>query len=225
MASQYIKLRSCDVDTVGTGRKTCNELSILEVVSSGVALRDAVHLQAVQVHSNMIFLPLSSVPPKSLPIEYPMYAPVTIVTGHFCHSRSLETSVKFDSLINIDSPIQGNRHGAQPSTQHRTNQTTIDLVNRQQERNSLPPCLATDSVYVDQRQGAQHRDVRAGEQRVGMVGGDRGTEEDEGCGQEGRRRQSRKEEGEEGGLYELSDQLVPIRVRRNSAFNIPRSCR
>lgn len=38
----------------------------------------------------MIFLPFNSVPPASLPTAYPIYAPVTIVTGHFCHSRSLQ---------------------------------------------------------------------------------------------------------------------------------------
>lgn len=79
-------------------------------------------------------------------------------------------------------------------------------------------------MYVDERQGAQHRDVCAGEQRVGVVRGDWGTEEDESCGQEGRRSQSRKEEGKESGLCEMSDQLVPTKVQRQSAFNIPRSC-
>ena len=37
-----------------------------------------------------ITLPLRSVPPASLPIAHPMYAPVTMVMGHFCQSRSLE---------------------------------------------------------------------------------------------------------------------------------------
>jgi len=67
-------------------------------------------------------------------------------------------------------------------------------------------------MYVDGRQGAQHRDVCAGEQRVGVVRGDWGTEEDEGCGQKRRRSQSRKEEGEESGLWETSDQLAPTKV-------------
>ena len=40
-------------------------------------------------YANMIFFPFSKVPPSNLPTAYPMYAPVTIVTGHFCHSRSL----------------------------------------------------------------------------------------------------------------------------------------
>ena len=36
----------------------------------------------------MIFFPFATVPPMSFPKAYPAYAPVTIVTGHFCHSRS-----------------------------------------------------------------------------------------------------------------------------------------
>ena len=37
-----------------------------------------------------ISLSLRIVPPASLPIAQPMYAPVTMVMGHFCQSRSLE---------------------------------------------------------------------------------------------------------------------------------------
>lgn len=59
--------------------------ALLSVYTESVSTRDE-----SRTHSNMIFLPLSSVPPSSLPTAYPMYAPVTIVTGHFCHSRSLQ---------------------------------------------------------------------------------------------------------------------------------------
>lgn len=106
----------------------------------------------------------------------------------------------------LNSPVQRNWHGAQPSTQHRTDQTAIDLINRQQKRNNLSPCLAADPMYVDERQGAQHRDVCASEQCVGVVRGDRSAEEDESCGQEWRRSQSRKEERKKSGLYETSGQ-------------------
>ena len=116
----------------------------------------------------------------------------------------------------LNSPVQRNWHGAQPSTQHRTDQTAIDLINRQQKRNGLSPCLAADAVYIDERQGTQHRNVCASEQRVGVVRGDRGAEEDEGCGQEWRRSQSCKEEGEESRLWKISDQFVPNKVQRTT---------
>lgn len=39
--------------------------------------------------SNSILLPRSKYPPARRPTNQPRYAPVTMVTGHFCHSRSL----------------------------------------------------------------------------------------------------------------------------------------
>jgi hypothetical protein len=35
-------------------------------------------------------LPWKMYLPASFPSAHPAYAPVTIVTGHFCHSRSLD---------------------------------------------------------------------------------------------------------------------------------------
>ncbi len=48
--------------------------------------------------SNSMRLPLSRYPPKNLPTMYPIYAPVTMVTGHFCHSRSLPNRTLAGSL-------------------------------------------------------------------------------------------------------------------------------
>lgn len=118
--------------------------------------------------------------------------------------------------VRLHSPVQWNRHGAQPGTQHRTDKTPIDLIDRQQERNSLPPCLTADSVYVDKRQGAQYRNVSAGEERVGVMCGDWGTEEDKGCGQERCRSQSCKEEREKSGLREMSNHAVPYKLQRTA---------
>jgi hypothetical protein len=52
-------------------------------------------------YSNIIFLPFNSVPPTSFPTANPIYAPVTIVTGHFCHSRSLQPVSTILSKISI----------------------------------------------------------------------------------------------------------------------------
>ena len=38
-------------------------------------------------------LPFNSLPPASFPTTYPVYAPVTIVTGHFCHSLSQSSGI------------------------------------------------------------------------------------------------------------------------------------
>jgi hypothetical protein len=83
-------------------------------------------------------------------------------------------SLLFQSELHI--PVQRNGHSAQPSTQHRTDQTAIDLINRQQKRNDLSPRLAADTMYVYERQGAQHRDVCASEQCVGVMRSDRSAE-------------------------------------------------
>lgn len=109
----------------------------------------------VCTYSNMIFLPFSSVPPNSLPTTYPIYAPVTIVTGHFCHSRSLCKVSAFSINTQYQSlPVQRNGHSAQPGAQYCTNATPIHFINWQQKRYSLSPGLTTNSVYIDERQCA-----------------------------------------------------------------------
>lgn len=82
-------------------------------------------------------------------------------------------------LLPFAIPIQRNGYSARPSTQYGTDQTSVNLVNRQQKRHSLSPSLAIHTVYVDQRQRAQHRNVRASQKRVGVVRCYRSAEQDE----------------------------------------------
>jgi hypothetical protein len=162
----------------------------------------------------MIFLPFNTVLPSSLPTAYPMYAPVTIVTGHFCHSRSLRGVSSFSSLVkpgnprlqrgpNIKeySPVQRYWYRSKPSSKHGANQSTIDFIHRHQQSNNLPPCIAVHTVDVDKRKRAQQRDVSAAEKRVQVVCGDGCSEEDKRRGEEGRRSEGGQQQREEGGLY------------------------
>lgn len=41
-----------------------------------------------RIHDILIFIPLNKYPPANLPTAAPAYSPATMVTGHFCHSRS-----------------------------------------------------------------------------------------------------------------------------------------
>lgn len=53
----------------------------------GCHIRLKLNVRALQSKAKV--LPLSTTPPNSFPAAYPAYAPQTMVTGHFCHSRSL----------------------------------------------------------------------------------------------------------------------------------------
>lgn len=82
------------------------------------------------------------------------------------------------------SPVQWNRHSAQPCTKHSANQSSVDFINRQKQRDNLPPGLAVYTVYVYQGQCTEKRDVSAAKESMPVMRGDGRAEEDEGSGQE-----------------------------------------
>jgi hypothetical protein len=100
-------------------------------------------------------------------------------------------------------PVQGYRHGAQPSAQHGANQAAIDLIHGQQQGHNLSPCLPVHAMYVYQGKRAEQRNVGAAEQRVEVVRGHGRAEEDEGPSEEGRCGECGEQEGEEGGLSQV----------------------
>jgi len=116
------------------------------------------------------------------------------VTGHFCHSRSLcfisyaiacTLSTPVSPLESFKySPIQGDGYSAQPCTEHGTNQSSVDFIHRQKQRDDLPPSLAVYTVYVYQRQCAEQRDVGSSEEGVHVMRGGRRAEENESRGEE-----------------------------------------
>jgi hypothetical protein len=134
----------------------------------------------------MTLFPFNNVPPISLPTTYPVYAPVTIVTGHFCHSRSLSALAYTPHLLipRVYSPIQRDGHSPSPSAHDRPDQAAIHLINRQHHRHNLPPCLSVNTVNVYEWDCGEQCDVRAAEERVRVMGCYGCAEEDERCGKE-----------------------------------------
>jgi hypothetical protein len=82
------------------------------------------------------------------------------------------------------SPIQWNGHSTQPCSEHGANQSSVDFVNGQKQRDNLPPGLAIYAMYVYQRKSAEQRDVSATEQGMQMMCGGRRAEKDEGSSEE-----------------------------------------
>jgi hypothetical protein len=119
-----------------------------------------------------------------------------------------------------DSPVERNRHGAQPRAQNGANKTAVDFVDGQQQRSRLSPCLAFDSVDVDQREVAEQRNVGSGQEGLHVVRRDRGAEQDEDGREEGRRSERRQEKGEERGLQRVSSCCC-----QDMRLNLPQWCR
>jgi hypothetical protein len=93
------------------------------------------------------------------------------------------------------SPVQWNRHSAQPSSQHRANQPPINLIDRQQQGHNLPPRLTINTMYIYQGERAKQRNVSTAEKRLRMVRGNGRAEEDEGSREERSRGEGSEEEG------------------------------
>lgn len=105
-------------------------------------------------------------------------------------------------MINL--PVQGNGDSTQPRTQNGANHAAIYFVHWQQKSHRLPPCITADSMDVDERQGAQHGDMRGSQEGMSVVCRGRGTKEHEDGGQKGCGCQGCEEKGEERRLYSMS---------------------
>jgi hypothetical protein len=84
------------------------------------------------------------------------------------------------------SPVQRDRNGSKPCTQHRTNQPAVYLINGHQKSDNLPPCLAIHTVDVYQGKRAKQRNMSAAKERVQVVRGDRRAEKHKSGSEEGR---------------------------------------
>lgn len=116
------------------------------------------------------------------------------------HPPQVNTSATGERGRRRNTPIERNRHRAQPGPHHRPHRPPPHLIKRQTSPRDLPPHAGIDPVDVEEGERAQKSHVRCAEEVVPEVGGERGAEEDEDEGQQRGGEEEGEEEGEEGGL-------------------------
>lgn len=100
-----------------------------------------------------------------------------------------------------NSPIQRDRHGADPSPDDSAHGAAKHLVGGHHERDQRAPPGAVDAARVDERHAGQEGQVRGCERRVCEVRRGGRAEEDEQDREEGDAGDGGEGEGEHGGLW------------------------
>ena len=98
-------------------------------------------------------------------------------------------------------PVERDGHSTDPSTNQSSDRGTKDLVNGCSQCANLDPFGTIDTVDVEKRVGGEEGDVETAVNGVGLVGGERGTEEDEDDGDEGSSESDGEDERENSRLY------------------------
>lgn len=120
--------------------------------------------------SNSILFPFNKYSPPKRNIAHPMYAPVTIVTGHFCHSLSQSSGIgtaPSHAPTCVHNPLLATLSYNHMNSTHQTpNHPPPNLIKRHPCPRNLPPHPRINTVHIKQRQHPQQRYMRRCEQAV-----------------------------------------------------------